>query len=59
MNWLLSGQGQLIFNGPGNNSVLPKVTIQGSAPLTDKFITLATNVSADKQQQILSLLGLT
>jgi iron(III) transport system substrate-binding protein len=59
VTWLLSGQGQILFNGPGNNSVLPAVTIAGSAPITDKFITLATNVSADKQQQILSLLGLT
>jgi len=59
VNWLLSGQGQILFNGPGNNSVLPAVTIAGSAPITDKFITLATNVSTDKQQQILSLLGLT
>jgi iron(III) transport system substrate-binding protein len=59
VNWLLSGQGQILFNGPGNNSVLPAVTIAGSAPITDKFITLATNVSPDKQQQILSLLGLT
>ncbi len=58
VNWLLSGQGQLLFNGPGNNSVLPKVTISGSPPLTSKFITLATNVSADKRSQILSLLGL-
>lgn len=58
VNWLLSGQGQLLFNGPGNNSVLPQVSIVGSDPLTSKFITLATNVGTDKRSQILSLLGL-
>jgi iron(III) transport system substrate-binding protein len=58
VNWLLSGQGQLLFNGTGNNSVLPKVTISGSAPLTTKFVTLQTNVGSSKQSQILSMLGL-
>ena len=58
VNWLLSGQGQLLFNGPGNNSVLPKVAIQGSAPLSAKFITLQTNVGDAKKSQILSMLGL-
>lgn len=58
VNWLLSGQGQLLFNGTGSNSVLPQVTIQGSDPLSPKFITLNTNVSSDKVTRILSSLGL-
>lgn len=58
VNWLLSGQGQLLFNGIGNNSVLPNVTIKGSSPLTSKFVTLQTNVGPTKQSQILSMLGL-
>lgn len=58
VNWLLSGQGQLLFNGIGNNSVLPQVTIKGSVPLSAKFLTLQTNVGATKKSQILSLLGL-
>lgn len=58
VNWLLSGQGQLLFNGPGNNSVLPKVAIQGSTPLSAKFITLQTNVGDAKKSEILSMLGL-
>ena len=58
INWLLSGQGQILFNGPGNNSVLPQVTVEGSAPLGAKFITLNTNVTADKQAHLLSLLGI-
>jgi iron(III) transport system substrate-binding protein len=58
VNWLLSGQGQLLFNGIGNNSVLPKVAIKGSVPLSAKFLTLQTNVGSTKKSQILSMLGL-
>lgn len=58
VNWLLSGQGQEIFNGPGNNSVLPQVNVPGSPPLSPKFVTLSSDVSAQKQAHILSLLGL-
>lgn len=58
VNWLLSGQGQEIFNGPGNNSVLPQVKVSGSPPLSAKFITLSSDVSAQKKAHILSLLGL-
>jgi iron(III) transport system substrate-binding protein len=58
VNWLLSGQGQLLFNGPGNNSVLPQITIQGSPPLSSKFITLSASVTPDRAAHLLSLLGL-
>ncbi len=57
VNWLLSGQGQKLFNGIGNNSVLPNVQITGSTPLSSKFITLQTDVGPTKQSQILQLLG--
>lgn len=59
VNWLLSPQGQKIFNGPGNNSVLPSVQVAGSPPLTSKFQTLTSDISSSEKNHILSLLGLT
>jgi ABC-type Fe3+ transport system substrate-binding protein len=59
VNWLLSPRGQIVFNGSQKtNGVLPNVKIPGVPPLGDKFISLSTNVSADNQKKILSLLGL-
>jgi ABC-type Fe3+ transport system substrate-binding protein len=59
VNWMLSAQGQVIFNTTqGTNGVLPKVVIPGADPLGPKFITVSTNVSQANQQKILSLLGL-
>jgi iron(III) transport system substrate-binding protein len=58
VNWLLSPQGQKIFNGPGNNSVLPSITVAGSPPLTSKFQTLTSSIPSAEQAHLLSLLGL-
>ena len=59
VNWLLSAQGQVIFNTTQHtNGVLPNVKIPGSDPLGPKFITISTNVSQENQQKILQLLGL-
>ena len=58
VNWLVSGEGQRLFNGPGNNATLPGVTVTGSPPLSDKFITVSAATSQENQRQILSLLGL-
>lgn len=58
VNWLLSREGQQIFNGPGNNSVLPSVSVKGSPPLTSKFVTLTSEVPDNEKSHILSLLGL-
>ncbi|MEX2555156.1 MAG: extracellular solute-binding protein [Actinomycetota bacterium] len=58
VNWLLTPQGQRIFNEQGGVSVLPNVTIAGSEPIGDRYNTVSSNVSPANQAQILSLLGL-
>lgn len=58
VNWLLTADGQRIFNEQGGVSVLPNVKIAGSDPLGEKYITVNSSVSAANQAQILSLLGL-
>ena len=60
VNWLLSGQGQQIFNSTGQVPTLPGVKPPPDAdPLTSKYVTVSSAVSPANQAQILSLLGLT
>lgn len=58
VNWLLSPQGQRIFNEQGGVSILPNIQIPGSDPIGDRYITVNSSVPAATQAQILSLLGL-
>lgn len=58
VNWLLTPEGQRMFNEQGGVSVLPNIRITGSDPIGEKYITVSSNVSAANQAQILSLLGL-
>jgi len=58
VNWLLTEEGQKAFNGPGNNSVLPSVTIPESPPLDADFVTLSADVPEAEAKEIVSALGL-
>jgi iron(III) transport system substrate-binding protein len=61
INWLLTDQGQQLFNGATlSPSVLPNITIPGAPPITKNFVDLTTheNTPTTQQTHILTLLGL-
>ncbi|WP_162940084.1 ABC transporter substrate-binding protein [Gryllotalpicola protaetiae] len=61
INWLLTDQGQQLFNGATlSPSVLPAVTIPGAPPITKDFVDLTTNenIPTTEETRILNLLGL-
>jgi iron(III) transport system substrate-binding protein len=59
INWLLTKQGQVLFNGATDSpSVLPGVTIPGAAPIGKDFVDLGESTSPAEQTRILGLLGL-